>query len=348
MLGLAGLGLLTLVAPPTARAQTQDMFVSNLYGSTISRFAGNGLGKFSTAATSLSGGLSYPAGLAFDARGNLFVADSAGADSITKFALTSGVGTTPATFGTGSVVLTGAGLNCPTGLAFDSLGNLFVANAHGDSITEFAAGTTPGTFGIGKVALTGGGLSYPIGLAFDTRGDLFAANGYGNNITEFAVGPTPGTFGNTTMLTGGGLAEPYDLAFDARGNLFTSNVLGSTITEFVPTSGAGTTPGAFGTGIVAETGLSSPSGLAFDERGDMFVGSYGGGTITEFAAGITPGTFGTGKVVETGLSTPAYIAFGPLSSAAVPEASTTVSLGFLLGLGGLVIAARRKKTSAKA
>jgi len=39
-----------------------------------------------------------------------------------------------------------------------------------------------------------------------------------------------------------------------------------------------------------------------------------------------------------------------LSSAPVPEASTTVSFGLLLalGLGGLVIAARRKKTGAKA
>jgi hypothetical protein len=344
-LGFAALGLLSLgLAVAPARAQTQDLFVPNLYGGTISRFAGTGPGTFSTTAIPLSGGLSYPAGLAFDSRGNLFVANSAGSDSITEFAFTPGAGATPGTFGTGKVVLNGGGLNGVTGLAFDSRGDLFVGNAHGNSITEFAAGNTLGTFGAGTVALTGGGLSYPIGLAFDSRGDLFAANGNSNSITEFAAGATPGTFGATSTLSGG-LAEPYDLAFDARGNLFTSNVLGTTITEFAFTPGAGSAPGTFGAGTVAATGLNSPAGLAFDVSGDLFVGSYGGGTITKFAAGATPGTFGTGKVVETGLSSPAYLAFGPLPSAPVPEASTTVSLGLLLmlGIGGIVMAARKRR-----
>ena len=345
-LGFAALGLLSLgLSAAPAQAQTQDLFASDLYGGTISRFAGTGSGTFSTTAIPLSGGLNSPAGLAFDSRGNLFVANSSGSDSITEFA----AGATPGTFGTGKVVLSGGGLNALTGLAFDSRGDLFVGNAHGNSITEFAAGNTLGTFGAGTVALTGGGLNYPIGLAFDARGDLFAANGNSNTITEFAftpgVGGAAGTFGTATLLTGGGLAEPYDLAFDARGDLFTSNVLGTTITEFAFNSGAGT----FGAGVVAATGLNSPAGLAFNAQGDMFVGSYNGGTITKLAftpgAGATPGTFGTGKVVETGLSTPAYLAFSPLPSAPVPEASTTVSLGLLLalGLGGVVVAARKRR-----
>lgn len=49
----------------------------------------------------------------------------------------------------------------------------------------------------------------------------------------------------------------------------------------------------------------------------------------------------TGTVQPAGLST--QFKFAP-----VPEASTTVSLGLLLGIGGLVIAARRKKAHAKA
>ena len=127
LLGLATLALLGLAAAPV-HAQTQDLFVSNsggsngTGGSTISRFAGTGPGTFSTTAIPLSGGLSYPAGLAFDSRGNLFVANSAGSDSITEFA----AGATPGTFGTGKVVLNGGGLNAPTGLVFDARGDLFV------------------------------------------------------------------------------------------------------------------------------------------------------------------------------------------------------------------------------
>ena len=51
-LGLAALGLAVLA--PAARAQTQDLFVSNSNTDTISRFAGTGPGTFSTTATTLS------------------------------------------------------------------------------------------------------------------------------------------------------------------------------------------------------------------------------------------------------------------------------------------------------
>ena len=198
-LGLAALGLVSLgLAAAPARAQTQDLFVSNQNNNTISRFAGTGLGTFSTIATTLS-----------DPNGTL---------------------------------------NAPRGLVFDTRGDLFAANSGGNSITEFAAGNTSGTLGAGTVALTGGGLNLPRVLVFDTRGDLFAANVAGNSITEFAFNPASGTFG-------------------------------------------------------------------------------------------------AGAVVETGLSVPRFLAFGPSAPPAVPEASTTVSLGLLLalGLGGTVMAARKKR-----
>lgn len=65
---LTALGLAAL-APTTARAQTQDLFVSNRDTSTISRFAGTGPGTFATTPTTLTvPSLSDPIGLAFDAR----------------------------------------------------------------------------------------------------------------------------------------------------------------------------------------------------------------------------------------------------------------------------------------
>jgi hypothetical protein len=222
--------------------------------------------------------------------------------------------------------------------------DLFVPNLYGGTISRFA-GTGPGTFSTTAIPLSGG-LSYPAGLAFDSRGNLFVANSAGSDsITEFAftpgAGATPGTFGTATMLTGGGLAEPNGLAFDASGNLFTSNLLGTTITEFAFNSNTGT----FGTGVAAATGLNSPAGLAFDAQGDLFVGSFYGGTITKLAAGATPGTFRTGTVVATDLNGPVFLSFGLLPSAPVPESSTTVSLGLLLalGMGGMVVAARKRR-----
>ena len=68
-------------------------------------------------------------------------------------------------------------------------------------------------------------------------------------------------------------------------------------------------------------------------------------TISRFA-GAGPGTFSTTLTTfATGLSGPTFLAFGPSVSAPVPEASTTVSLDLLLalGMGGMVVAARRKR-----
>ena len=81
-LSLAALALAALA--PTARAQTQDMFVSIPGSSTISRFAGTGPGTFSTTATMLAAGGNYTNGvngLAFDASGDLFSTASASTKS---------------------------------------------------------------------------------------------------------------------------------------------------------------------------------------------------------------------------------------------------------------------------
>ena len=83
------------------------------YGSSlVEKFSPTGanLGVFA------STGLSFPTGLAFDAAGNLFVAN-AGTGAVTKFSAT---GTFVGTFA--------SGLAGPQGLAFDSAGNLYVTS----------------------------------------------------------------------------------------------------------------------------------------------------------------------------------------------------------------------------
>ena len=112
-------------------------------------------------------GLSSPWAMAFDASGNLFVADRSLA-AVSEFAPGS---TTP------TATLTG--LSNPQGLVFDSSGNLFVANEGNGTVSEFApASTTP------TATLTG--LSYPVALAFDSSGNLYVANETGTTVSKFA------------------------------------------------------------------------------------------------------------------------------------------------------------------
>ena len=103
------------------------------------------------------------------------------------------------------------GLTDPVALAFDSSGDLFVANYGSGTVSEFAPGSTTPT-----ATLTG--LTDPYALAFDSSGNLFVANG--NNpgtVSEFA----PGSTTPTATLTG--LTDPHALAFDSSGNLYVAN-----------------------------------------------------------------------------------------------------------------------------
>ena len=58
-----------------------------------------------------------------------------------------------------------SGLNRPIGLAFDSSGNLFVADQFSNAIFKFTPDGIKSTFA--------SGLSGPVGLAFDSAGNLF-------------------------------------------------------------------------------------------------------------------------------------------------------------------------------
>ena len=66
-----------------------------------------------------------------------------------------------------------SGLNYPAGLAFNSAGNLFVADIGSGNIYEFTPGGVQSTFA--------SGLNTPEGLAFNSAGNLFVADhGTGN------------------------------------------------------------------------------------------------------------------------------------------------------------------------
>jgi hypothetical protein len=280
---LSALGAALLAAAP---ATAQDLFVTNQSTNTVSRFAATGPGTYATVGTTLSGGLNFPQGLAFDPQGDLFVTN---------------------------------------------IGN--------GTVTEFAS-TGPGTFGAAKTVATD--LIAPISLAFGAGGTLFAANagsttGVGAGIVTFA--PTATGFGPATAF--GTVADfPVDLAFDPYGDLFVSGGYNKGINVGVITEFASTGVGTFGPATTFST-LKNLQGLAFDSRGDLFATNPQTNAILEFASTGT-GTFGPAQTVETGLGVPAFLAFAP---AAVPEAATTVSFGLLLafGLGGVVVAARRKR-----
>jgi sugar lactone lactonase YvrE len=213
------------------------------------------------------GSLSHPAGLAFDASGNLWVANDSN-NTIVEFTtnqITSSGSPTPA------VTIGGSALQAPWGLAFDASGHLWVANALGNTLVEF----TPGQLGASgsptpavTLSATANSLVGPLFIAFDPSGNLWVANDntFQNTVVEFSAGQLTATGSPTPAVTlsggSGSLAIPIGLAFDASGNLWTANFAGSVV-EFTPgqlaTSGS-PTPHV----IVTGSSLDLPFGLAFD------------------------------------------------------------------------------------
>jgi sugar lactone lactonase YvrE len=185
-------------------------------------------------------------GLAFDAAGNLYVADSS-KHSVFKYTPDG----TKSTFATGLY---------PLGLCFDREGNLFVsdgaANTAGSqrSILKFGPDGRKSTFVSGFSSF---------GMAFDRSGNLFVADNVGqaekNSIFKFTPDGAKSTFVS-------GIGNPSDLAFDGAGNLFVVDfpaMAGSDgpILKFSPD----------GTRSNFADGLHSPDALAIDATGNVYV-----------------------------------------------------------------------------
>jgi DNA-binding beta-propeller fold protein YncE len=200
------------------------------------------------------------------------------------------------------------------GLAFDNNGNLYVASEGSLAIWEFNASGAGAIFATGFVTPYTGYVE-PIGLAFDSSGNLFATSQYGGStIQEFNTNGV----GTLIAYSGPGLNGASGLAFDKNGNLYVANAGNNTIEEF-NTNDVGT--------IFASTGLDYPVGLAFDSAGNLYAANMHNNTIEEF------NTNGVGTVfASTGLDDPTYLAFQP-----VPEPSTwaMVAMGIGVVLGGL-------------
>ena len=168
----------------------------------ITTVAGNGAAGYSgdggPATTAM---LNAPYGLAFDAAGNMYIADAFN-EAIRKVS-TSGIITTIAGNGTAgfsgdSGPATAAELYSPDEIVFDTAGNLYFSDGDNNRIrkitpsgiiTTIAGNGTSGSWGDGGPA-TAAEFHAPYGLAFDHRGDLYIADNINQLIRKINIGTT--------------------------------------------------------------------------------------------------------------------------------------------------------------
>ncbi|HTW07401.1 MAG TPA: hypothetical protein VME46_07825 [Acidimicrobiales bacterium] len=251
-------------------------------------------------------GLNQASALAFDSAGDLFIANS-GNNTVTVLPRTTGsVFGQPVVAGRMAALVMPAGLlDRPAALAFDSAGDLFIANNSGpdsgttDSLTVLPRGTgtvfgQPVTADQAAMLTASTGLDGPDGMAFDAAGDLFVANyGYSGDASVTVVPRATGTvFGQlvtadqATTLTAASasqqLDDPMSLAFDSAGDLFIANGNYNDSSITVVPRATGT---VFGQPVTAGTatrllaaGSITPLALAFDAAGDLFISGFVGQT----------------------------------------------------------------------
>jgi sugar lactone lactonase YvrE len=189
------------------------LWVANFGNGTLARFDSAQLAASGAPAPSaVIRGLARPAALAFDEAGSLWVSDLHAATIVSYDADQLETSGSPAP----RVKLTGVreSLSAPSGLAFDSDGDLWVANVGNGTVVEFEAAQLAKSGTIAPhVTLSEertGLIGTPSGLAFDDDGSLWVA-GLDGNVTAFT---------REQLLASGPTAPSVSMTLDGHGLLW--------------------------------------------------------------------------------------------------------------------------------
>ena len=185
--------------------------------------------------------INNPGGLAVDAAGNLYIADT-GNNRIRKLA-PNGIITTVAgggRFGAGGFSgdggqATAAQLNQPQGVAVDAAGNLYIADhtnsairmvTAGGTITTIAGNSHFGYTGDGGPA-TGATLNFPDDVAVDSKGNVYIAD-YQNQVVRMLTPPPPPTIGTGGVASAAAFGGFTSIAPGSWIEIYGSNLAGNT------------------------------------------------------------------------------------------------------------------------
>jgi sugar lactone lactonase YvrE len=272
----------------------------------VSTIAGKAGIQGSADGTGTAASFASPEGIAMDASGNLYVADTGGCKirKITAAGVVSTLAGSSEFFGSADGTGAAALFNYPTGITVDSSGNLYVTDTENDTIRKITAEgvvTTlagkAGDFGYADGMGTAARFDNPEGIAVDASGNLYVTDRLNNTIRKMTSAGVVSTLAG--IATTGGSADgagtnayfngPEKIAVDADGNLYVADTYNCEIrkitAEGVVTTlagKAGTLGHADGTGTAASFDL--PEGIAVDASGNLYVTDTDNDTIRK----ITP------------------------------------------------------------
>jgi sugar lactone lactonase YvrE len=281
------------------------------------------LGSF-TSGTANNGGISAgtlnsPLGIVMDKQGGIYVSDTGNnrvlyypKDAITPTVVYGQQGSfTTSTPNKGGV--SAGSLYSPAGLALDSAGGLYVADANNNRVLYYPSGTLTATRVYGQngsfssnTANLGGtitttNLAIPLGIALDEQNGVYISDGLNHRILYFAndgdtsadrVYGQQGSFTagteNNGGVSAGSLNTPAGLTLDNQGNLYVADFSNHRVLYF-PSGGITATrvygqDNNFGSNSpdAGPTKLSTPLSVQLDNTGGVYISDTGNHRVLYF------------------------------------------------------------------
>ncbi|MBN9615557.1 MAG: SMP-30/gluconolactonase/LRE family protein [Acidobacteriales bacterium] len=294
--------------------------------------------------------LAAPAQIAYDAAGNLYIADLN--DNVIRKVDLAGIVTTVA--GTGEQGFAGDGgaatsalLDSPAGVAVDAAGTIYIADTHNQRIRKVSNGTITTVAGTGVAGFSGDNgpagaaqLSNPTALAVDATGNLYIADTdnhrirkiSGATITTVAGDGEQAFSGDGTAAIAAGIDSPNGVAVDAAGKIYIADTHNQRI-RVVDLAGnistlAGNGSKSYGGDGGASTSalLARPRGLSVDAQGNIYVADSDNNRIRLIAGGNIATVAGNGSQGFAGDGGPAVNAI--LDTPRAPAAQAAGAFAF--------------------
>jgi sugar lactone lactonase YvrE len=298
-----------------------------LANGTITTVAGGGAGCTEPCpATSAS--FSNAHGVAVDAAGDLFIADTYHhvIRKVTSGQITTIAGTYAAGFSGDAGPANLAQLNFPEAVAADSSGNLFISDSSNNRVREIdhttgKINTIAGTGAVAGICPTGAALTTPVwdpqGLSFDSMGNLLIAADYDQCIKKLSAG----NITNVASLNGVNWAPRMAVA-DASGNIYATETPtgpnGGHVHKFTTPTTDSVVAGITGScqiyginGPASSAMLCGPDGVTVAPNGEIFIADPGASQVVKVDAGgvlrLVAGTGTAGMLGDNGPATSAQL-----------------------------------------
>jgi uncharacterized protein (TIGR03437 family) len=299
------------------------MCAAPLYGQVITTVAGGGWRAFPTSeVTAVAAPLGTVWSPALDSQGNLYFADSYN-NIVVRLSpngkLVLVAGNSHAGFSGDGGPANAAALNFPTGVAVDSAGNLYIADAGNYRIRKVSGGTITTVAGNGGAGFSGDGgpatsaaFNRPIAVALDGAGNLYIADEYNRRIRKVSAGTitTVAGGGNQGLGDGGpatsaSLFDPSGIAVDSAGNLYIADTYNQRIRKvsggnITTVAGNGNLGFSGDGGPATNASLNDPEGVAVDSAGNLYIADFGNNRIREVSGGIITTVVGSGNLGFSG------------------------------------------------